>query len=115
MHNHERDELQKRLKINADGQQARAAAQAKKPRHKIPAEGLQFANHAELQAHFSQRYLENLANTNETIRRFVLNLVFITRYMRSKGPWQRHSRCPSRGNDDIFVVYPPVPDQLARS
>ena len=52
MHNHERDELQKRLKINADKQQAKAAAQAKSPRHKIPAEGLQFANHAELQAHF---------------------------------------------------------------
>ena len=52
MHNHERDELQKRLKINADKQPAKAAAQAKNLRHKIPAEGLQFANHAELLAHF---------------------------------------------------------------
>ena len=69
MHNHERDELQKRLKINADKQQARAAPQAKKPRHKILAEGLQFTNHAELQAHFSQHYLESLANANEKIRR----------------------------------------------
>ena len=59
---HERDELQKRLKINANKQQAKAA---KKPRHKIPVEGLQFANHAELQAHFSERHLENLANVNK--------------------------------------------------
>ena len=35
---HERNELQHRLKINAD-KQKRAKA-AKKPRHKIPAEGL---------------------------------------------------------------------------
>ena len=68
MHNHEWDKLQKRLKINADKQQAKAEAQAKKPHHKISAEGLQFDNHAELQAHFSQRYLENLANANEKIR-----------------------------------------------
>ena len=68
MHNHERDELQKRLKINADRQQAKAAPQAKNPRHRIP-EGLQFTNHAELQAHFSQHYLENLANANDKIRR----------------------------------------------
>ena len=39
-----------------------------KPRHKIPVEGLQFANHAELQAHFSERHLENLANVNKKIR-----------------------------------------------
>ena len=65
---HERDELQKRLKINVDKQQAKAAAQAKKPRHKIPAEGLQFANHAELQAHFLAHHLENLANAKEKIR-----------------------------------------------
>ena len=64
---HERDELQKRLQINAD-KQKRAKA-GKKPRHKIPAEGLQFSNHAELQAHFSGRQLEDLANTNEKIKR----------------------------------------------
>ena len=40
-----------------------------KPCHKIPAEGLQFAKHAELQAHFSARHLENLANAKEKIRR----------------------------------------------
>ena len=64
---HERDELQKRLKINADKQ--KQAKAAKKPRHKIPAEGLQFANHAELQAHFSGRHLEDLSNTKEKIKR----------------------------------------------
>ena len=64
---HERDELQKRLKINAN-KQKRAKA-AKKPRHRIPAEGLQFANHAELQAHFSGRHLEGLANTNKKVER----------------------------------------------
>ena len=64
---HERDELQQRLKINADKQ--KRVKTAKKPRYKIPAEGLQFANHAELQAHFSGRHLEDLANTNEKIER----------------------------------------------
>ena len=65
----ERDELQRRLKINAD--KRKHAKAAKKPRQKIPAEGLQFANHAELQvrAHFSGRHLEDLANTNEKIKR----------------------------------------------
>ena len=46
---HEEDELQKRLKINANKKRAKAA---KTPRYKILAEGLQFANHAELRAHF---------------------------------------------------------------
>jgi len=63
---HEWDELQKPLQINAD-KQKRAKA-AKKPCHKVPAEGLQFANHAELQAHFSGRHLEDLANTNKKIK-----------------------------------------------
>ena len=58
---HERDGLQKRLKVN-DVKQTQATAQAKNPRHKIPAEGLQFTNHAELWAHFSGRHLEDLAN-----------------------------------------------------
>ena len=69
---HERDELQKRFKINADKQKqakAAASARAKKPRHKIPAEGLQFAGYAHLQAYFSGRYLEDLANANEKIKR----------------------------------------------
>ena len=46
---------------------------------------------------------------------FVLNLVFLYRYMEPGGLWQRPCRCCMRGNDDIFVVYPPVPDQLAWS
>ena len=67
---HERDEFQKRLKINANKQKrAKVVAQAKNLRHKIPAEGLQFANHAELQAHFSGRQLADLASTNEKIKR----------------------------------------------
>ena len=67
---HERDEFQKRRKINANKQKrAKAVAQAKKPRHKIPAEGLQFANHAELRAHFSGHQLADLASTNEKIKR----------------------------------------------
>ena len=61
------DELQRRLKINAD-KQKRAKA-AKKPRHKISAKGLQFSNHAELRAHFSKRHLEDLVNANEKVRR----------------------------------------------
>ena len=64
---HERDELQRRLKINAYKQ--RRAKAAKKPRHKIPAEGLQFANHAELRAHFSGRHLDDLAKANEKVKR----------------------------------------------
>ena len=64
---HERDELQRRLKINAD-KQKRAKA-TKKLRHKILAEGLQFANHSELRVHFSGRHLNNLANANEKIKR----------------------------------------------
>ena len=35
----------------------------------IPAEGPQFANHAELRAHFSGRYLEDLANANQKVMR----------------------------------------------
>ena len=46
---------------------------------------------------------------------FVLILVFLYRYMEPEGLWQRPCRCSLRGNDDIFVVYPPVPGQLARS
>ena len=64
---HEQGELQKWLQINADKQ--KQAKAGKKPRHKIPAEGLQFSNYAELQAHFSGRQLEDLANTNEKIKR----------------------------------------------
>ena len=64
---HEWDELQARLKFNADKQKREKAT--KKPRHKIPVEGLQFANHAELQAHFPGRRLEDLANPNEKIMR----------------------------------------------
>ena len=45
------------------------AARAKKSRHKIPAEGLQFASYADLQAHFSRHYLEGLADANEKIKR----------------------------------------------
>ena len=33
---------------------------------------------------------------------FVLNLLFITRYMGPKGPWQRQSRCPLRSSDELF-------------
>ena len=67
---HERDEFQKRLKINANKQKrAKVVAQVKNPRHKIPAEGLQFANHEELRAHFSGRQLADLASTNEKIKR----------------------------------------------
>ena len=33
---------------------------------------------------------------------FVLNLVFITRYMRPGGPWQRLCRCPLEGNGGLF-------------
>ena len=43
-------------------------AQAKNPRHKIPAEGLQYANHEELRAHFSGRQLADLASTNKIKR-----------------------------------------------
>ena len=63
---HERDELQRRLKINADKQ--KQAKAAKKPRHKIPAEGLQFANLVELRAHFLGRYLKDLANANQKVK-----------------------------------------------
>ena len=69
---YKRDELQKWLKINTDKRkqvEAVAAARAKKSQHKIPAEGLQFASYADLQAHFSGRYLKDLANTNEKIKR----------------------------------------------
>lgn len=51
---HEKDELQKWLKINANKKRAKAA---KTSRYKILAEGLQFANHAELRARFSSRHL----------------------------------------------------------
>ena len=38
---------------------------------------------------------------------FVLILVFITRYMRPGGPWQRLSRCPLRSSGGFFIhVYP---------
>ena len=57
------DGLQKWLKIN-DVKHAQATAQAKKPRHKIPAEGLIFDKDAELGVHFSRRHLEDLANIN---------------------------------------------------
>ena len=63
----ERDELQRRLKINAD--KRKRAKTAKKPRQKIPAEGLQFANHAELRTHFSGRHLKDLSNADERIKR----------------------------------------------
>ena len=67
---HEWDGFQKRLKINANKlKRAKVAAQAKNPRHKIPAEGLQFTNHEELRAHFSGRQLADLASTNEKIKR----------------------------------------------
>lgn len=58
---HERGELQTRLKINANKQKHRAKVAC----HKIPAESLQFANHAELRAHFVECHLEDLANTNK--------------------------------------------------
>ena len=68
---YEQDKLQKRLKINTDKWkqvEAVAAAWAKKSRHKIPAEGLQFASYTDLQAHFSGHYLKDLANVNEKIK-----------------------------------------------
>lgn len=49
--------------------QTEARKAGKKPRHKIPAEGLQFVSHAELRAHFSARYLEDLANTKKSTKR----------------------------------------------
>ena len=62
--------FKKRLKINANKQKrAKVVAQAKNPRHRIPAEGLQFANHEELRAHFSGRQLADLASTNKKIKR----------------------------------------------
>ena len=61
----ERDELQKQLKINAEKQKRAKAAQLL---HRVPAEGLQFANHAELRAYFSGRHLEDLAKTNGKIK-----------------------------------------------
>ena len=33
---------------------------------------------------------------------FVLILVFVTRYMRPGGPWQRLCRCPLRDSDGLF-------------
>ena len=35
---------------------------------------------------------------------FVLILLFITRYMRPVGPWQRHSRCPLQVSAGLFKV-----------
>ena len=61
---YERDELQKRLKIDAN-RQKRAKEASEGPHHKIPAEGLQSANYAELRAHFSARHPEDLANSNK--------------------------------------------------
>ena len=60
---HERDELQRRLKINTDKQKRAkaAAARAKNLRHKILAEGLQFADHTELGAHVSGHHSQYLA------------------------------------------------------
>ena len=58
---HERDDLQKRFKVNAD--KKKRARVAKIPRDKILAEGLPFASHGGLQAHISRRYLGDLAST----------------------------------------------------
>ena len=51
---------------------------AKKLRHKIPAEGLQFANHSKLRAYFSGRHLEVLANTDKHMQAKVGKLDGIT-------------------------------------
>ena len=59
--------LQKRHGINVNKQ--KRAKVARGPRHGIPAGGLQFANHAELRAHFSGRPLEDLANINKKTKR----------------------------------------------
>ena len=32
----------------------------------------------------------------------LLILLFLTRYMGPRGPWQRQSRCPLRGNGELF-------------
>ena len=47
---------------------------------------------------------------------FVLNQLFITRYMWPGGPWQRLCRCPLRGNGGGFYIKNPFPtsNQLAR-
>ena len=42
---------------------------ARKPHRNIPAEGLQFANHAELRTHFSRHHLWDLAGTSEEVKR----------------------------------------------
>ena len=66
---HERDELQERLRVGFKADERKRAKDNKKPSRDNPAEGLQYANHAELQAHFSGRHLEDLANSIEKIKR----------------------------------------------
>ena len=56
---HKRDELQKRLKINAEKRKQAKAAQIENHVIRPLAGGLQFANHVGLQAHFSGRHLES--------------------------------------------------------